>query len=149
MSKPDVIIREATREDIPQLLELYTQLNPDDKPVEVSLAADIWEKAVENGVTYFVADICGHIAGSCYIAVIPNLTRSGSSIGFIENVITCAEHRRRGVGRQLLEAAIRYAKEQGCYKVVLQSGNKRKEAHEFYESVGFDGDSKRAFEIRF
>jgi GNAT superfamily N-acetyltransferase len=149
MSNPDVVIREATREDIPQVLGLYAQLNPDDKPVEVSLAAGIWEKAVENGVTYFVADIDGHITGSCYIAVIPNMTRSGSSIGFIENVITDAEHRRCGIGRQLLEAAVRRAKERGCYKAVLQSGNKRKEAHEFYESVGFDGDSKRAFEIRF
>jgi hypothetical protein len=34
-------------------------------------------------------------------------------------------------------------------KIVLQSGSKRKEAHIFYEKCGFDGNSKRAFEIRF
>ena len=31
----------------------------------------------------------------------------------------------------------------------LQSGVTRPEAHKFYESMGFDGNSKRAFEIRF
>jgi len=48
-----------------------------------------------------------------------------------------------------MNIAIEYAKEQGRYKVTLQSGIKREEAHRFYESVGFDGNSKRAFEIKF
>jgi len=148
MNKPYVIIREATKEDVPQLLELYVQLNPDDKLAEVTSAIAVWEKAVSSGVTYFVAEICGSIVGSCYIAIIPNMTRSCSSIGFIENVVIDTGYRRGGIGRKLLGVAVEYAKEQGCYKVLLQSGNKRAEAHKFYESAGFDGDSKRAFEIR-
>jgi hypothetical protein len=47
-----------------------------------------------------------------------------------------------------MEMAIKYAKENKCYKILLQSNNKRKESHKFYENIGFDGESKKAFEIR-
>jgi hypothetical protein len=53
-----------------------------------------------------------------------------------------------GIGRRRIEKAIEYAKEQNCYKVILQSGNKRTDAHKFYESTSFDGESKKALEIR-
>ena len=48
-----------------------------------------------------------------------------------------------------MEMAIEYAKENNCYKVTLQSGIKRTEAHKFYEKIGFNGGAKRAFELRF
>jgi GNAT superfamily N-acetyltransferase len=146
---PDVVIRQATSDDIPQLLELYAQLNPEDRRVEVGEAAAVWDKAAGIGVVYFVADIRGRVVGTCFVAIIPNLTRSCKPICMIENVVTDEGYRRSGIGRRLLGAAIKYAKAQGCYRVSLQSGYKRKEAHKFYESIGFDGDSKRAFEIRF
>jgi GNAT superfamily N-acetyltransferase len=76
------------------------------------------------------------------------LTRGGKSIGFIENVITDIEYREKGIGKNIIKNAIKYTKEQNCYKILLQSGNKRTDAHGFYESMGFDGESKRAFEIR-
>jgi GNAT superfamily N-acetyltransferase len=48
-----------------------------------------------------------------------------------------------------MEMAIEYAREEECYKVVLQSGIKRTAAHKFYETIGFSGETKRAFELRF
>jgi len=149
MSHSEIIVRTATKDDIPQLLELYRELQPDDPPIDENAAATVWDEALNSGVVYFVAECNGSIAASCCIAIIPNMTRQCSPIGYIENVITAAEYRRCGVGRQLLETAVDYAKTLGCYKVVLQSSIKRTQAHEFYESIGFDGDSKRAFEIRF
>jgi GNAT superfamily N-acetyltransferase len=142
-------IRKATSADIPQLIMLYAELQPLDPPIDKEAAITVFEQAANCGVVYFVADDNGRIIGSCYIAIIPNITRQCSPIGFVENVVTASDCRRRGIGRKLMNAAIEYAKEQGCYKVTLQSGIKREEAHRFYESVGFDGNSKRAFEIRF
>jgi len=82
-------------------------------------------------------------------AILPNLTRGGRSNAFIENVITDEAYRRRGIGKKLMEMAVQYGRENNCYKVVLLSNIKRKAAHLFYESCGFDGNSKRGFEIRF
>jgi len=130
------------------LLELYKQLNPEDIIIDEFTAKNIWENIEIQNIKYFIAKENGKIIASCYICIIPNLTRGGKSIGFIENVITDIECREKGIGKNIMKNAIKYAKEQNCYKILLQSGNRRIDAHGFYESVGFDGESKRAFEIR-
>ena len=136
--------------EISALLELYKQLNPlNEIAVNESTVKNIWNEIKKYDIKYYVARENGKIIGSCYICIIPNLTRGGKPIGFIENVITDKEYRRKGIGRNIIKKAVEYAKEQNCYKVLLQSGNKRTDAHNFYKSVGFDGESKKAFEIRF
>jgi ribosomal protein S18 acetylase RimI-like enzyme len=130
------------------LLELYRQLNSGDTIDEIT-SKTVWENIKNQNIKYFVAKENGKIIASCYICIIPNLTRGGKSIGFIENVITDVKYRRKGIGKTVMENAIKYAKEQNCYKVLLQSGNKRTDAHPFYEKMGFDGASKKAFEMRF
>jgi GNAT superfamily N-acetyltransferase len=134
--------------DILSLLELYKQLDTNDDVINELAANNIWKNIKNQNIKYFIAKDEGKIISSCYICIMPNLTRGGKSIGFIENVITDIEYRKKGIGKQIMKNAIQYAKEQNCYKVVLQSGNKRTDAHKFYESMGFDGKSKRAFEIR-
>ena len=135
--------------ELSSLLELYRQLNPKDDVINEMTVKTVWEHIKNQNVKYFVAKENGKIIASCYVCIIPNLTRGGKSIGFVENVITDAEFRKKGIGRTVVINAIEYAKAQNCYKVILQSGNKRTEAHRFYESIGFDGETKRAFEIRF
>ena len=130
------------------LLELYKQLNPEDIIINEFTAKNIWNNIKTQHIKYFIAKENGKIIASCYICIIPNLTRGGKSIGFIENVITDIEYRGKGIGKNIMKNAIEYAREQNCYKILLQSGNKRAEAHGFYASIGFDGESKRAFEIR-
>lgn len=137
-----------TENELSSLLELYKQLNPKDEALNEIAAINIWENINKQNVKYFIAKDNEKIIASCYICIIPNLTRGGKSIGFIENVITDTNYRRKGIGKKLIENAVKFAKEQNCYKVLLQSGKERTDAHEFYESLGFDGESKKAFELR-
>ena len=137
-----------TKEKLPLLLKLYEQLNPEDDKIDILLANKIFEEIEKKNIKYFVAMDGEKIISSCYIAIIPNLSRNGKSIGFIENVITDEKYRRKGIGKNIMEMAIKYAKENNCYKIILQSNNKRKGAHKFYERIGFNGNSKKAFEIR-
>jgi ribosomal protein S18 acetylase RimI-like enzyme len=138
-----------TENELLSLLELYEQLNPNDNIIDETTTKSVWEKIKTQNIKYFAAKENGKIIASCYVCIIPNLTRGGKSIGFIENIITDIEYRRKGIGKNVVKNAIEYAKEQNCYKVLLQSGNKRTNAHGFYESIGFDGKSKKAFEMRF
>jgi GNAT superfamily N-acetyltransferase len=139
-----------TESEIASLLELYKQLHSPNEIMTNEIAAkNIWNEIEKYNIKYYTAKDDGKIIGSCYICIIPNLTRGGRSIGFIENVVTDKEYRRRGIGKKIVEKALEYAKKQNCYKVILQSGGKRTDAHKFYESIGFDGESKKAFEIRF
>jgi len=134
--------------ELPSLLELYKQLNPEDSVLTDDTVKNIWENIRNQNIKYFIAKENGNVISSCYICIIPNLTRGGKSIGYIENVITDINHRNRGIGKKIMQNAINFGKEQNCYKIVLQSGNKRTDAHKFYESIGFDGKSKMAYELR-
>jgi len=62
--------------------------------------------------------------------------------------VTDADHRRRGLGRAVLEAALDKAWTADCYKVLLATGSKRESTLRFYEGVGFKRDAKTYFEIR-
>jgi len=139
----------ARKEHLQMILELYKQLIPEEIPIDTKTANKIWEKIENSGIKYFIAIKNGIIISSCYLAIIPNLTRNGKSNGFIENVITDEKYRKKGIGKKVIKMAIEYGKQNNCYKIILQSSYKRKENHIFYEKCGFDGDSKRAFEIRF
>ena len=143
------MIRQATPSDIPSILFLYAELHPTDGAIPLEMAESSFSQAMQSGVIYFVAVEDGKIVGSLYIAIIPNITKLCAPIGFIENVVVAQGHRRRGIGRSLIETAVQTAKDKGCYKVILSSNVKRTEAHKFYESIGFDGNLKRTFEIRF
>ena len=57
--------------------------------------------------------------------------------GQITNVATLPEHRRRGLGRALVEAIIAYAKEKGLASIVLEVRNSNFAAVELYRSMGF------------
>ncbi len=142
--------RKLTKEDIPSLLELYVQLDGPNDGFSVEDANCVWEKISSNpAITYFGAVDGGKVVSTCYLVIIPNLTRHGSSIGFIENVVTDSKYRRQGLARHVMQMAIEEAKRCGCYKAILQSGISRKEAHRMYENLGFNGASKRAYDLRF
>jgi GNAT superfamily N-acetyltransferase len=57
-------------------------------------------------------------------------------------------YRKQGIGKAIMNMAILYAKNKKCYKVILESGIQRIDAHKFYESFGFNSTSKKGFELR-
>ena len=143
-------IRQLHAEDIGSLIALYTQLDEINAELSFEETLSVWKNEIEpNGsIKYFGAVENGRVVSSCYCVIIPNLTVFSRPIGFIENVVTDAGFRRQGLAKKVIGQAIEFAKEHGCYKVILQSGRKRAEAHKLYESMGFSGDTKKAFDMR-
>jgi GNAT superfamily N-acetyltransferase len=95
-----------------------------------------------------VAEADGRLVSSCSLSIIPNLTRGGRPYAVIENVVTDADWRRRGLGRQVLAAATAQAWAAGCYKVMLATGSRREATLQFYEGAGFERGAKTYFEMR-
>jgi GNAT superfamily N-acetyltransferase len=142
-------IREATSADLAGVLELYRHLNPDDPCPDPAKAAAAWSALLRSDLTtVLVADVGGIIASTCTLAVIPNLTRGTRPYGVIENVVTDPEHRRHGLGRAVLEAALKAAWAADCYKVMLATGSQKPETLRFYEGAGFKRGGKTFFEAR-
>lgn len=145
----EVIIRSAARDDLAGLLALYRHLHPDDPAVDTEMARRVWETLIDSALTtVVVAELAGRIVASCMLAIIPNLTRGGRSYGVIENVVTHREHRRMGLGRQVLAYALDVARKDCCYKLCLATGSKREATLRFYEGAGFERGGKTYFEMR-
>ena len=140
--------RTLTGSDLGSLVELYQQLDPKDG-LSAEACEAAWKEIEKNpDIRYFGAVEDGKVVSTCYAVIIPNLTRGCRGICFIENVVTDREYRNRGLGSRVIGMAVDFAKERHCYKVILQSGKARTEAHRFYERIGFDGESKKAFDMR-
>ena len=142
--------RELNKNDIPSLLELYVQLNDENEGFNVEKSEEIWDTEIEGNknIHYFGAVENGRVVSTCYCVIIPNLTRGGRAICFVENVVTHRDYRKQGLARKVIEMAVETARRNNCFKVILQSGSGRKEAHKFYEGIGFAGDTKKAFDMR-
>ena len=135
--------------DLGSLLELYKQLDTDGIECPVEQSEKVWKEIeADADIQYFGAVDDGRVVSTCYAVYIPNLTRNNRGICFIENVVTDKAYRRLGLASRVLDMAIAFAKDRHCYKVILQSGTGRTEAHRFYEKKGFNGESKKAFDMR-
>jgi GNAT superfamily N-acetyltransferase len=137
-----VAIRPAQRDDLPALLALYRELNPDDPPLRAGIAEAVWQQIrAQEGRTLLVADIGSEVVGTIDCCVQPNLTRGARSIMSLGNLVVAAAHRRSGVGARLLDHAIGIARSGGCYKAELLSAA-QPPAHAFYESQGFSASAR-------
>lgn len=143
-------IRTLQNGDLDGLLQLYTHLHINDDPSPGSRElGQVWAEALENPrCRYFGGFIAQALISSCTIMVIPNLTRGARPYGLIENVVTHREHRGNGYGKALLARALEFGWSQRCYKVMLMTGRKDAATHHFYESAGFDAQSKKAFVVK-
>jgi GNAT superfamily N-acetyltransferase len=140
-------IRSVCHDELVALLNLYTHLNPNDAPLPDETALhNIWHDLLSDPKVHcFVADSNDEVVGSCTLIIIPNLTRGARPYGLIENVVTHAGHRRKGIGTQLLHHALQTAWNNNCYKVMLLTGSKEQKVHDFYEQAGFKKGIKTGF----
>ena len=134
-----MIIRTATESDLPDILNLYSQLDIDNgKALTLDSAKEIFSKMStypDYGV--YVAEMDGKVVGTYALAIMDNLAHMGSKSGLIEDVVVSQPHQRQGIGKKMMERAIETCKTKSCYKVALSSNVKRINAHEFYKNLGF------------
>jgi len=140
-------IRNARLDELTALLDLYQHLHVDDAPLpERSTLQQAWEDILgDPKVHCLVADLNGELVASCVLVLVPNLTRGARPYGLVENVVTHAAHRRKGIATHLLRHALQVAWSKNCYKVMLLTGSKREEIHRFYEQAGFVKGKKTGF----
>ena len=140
-------IRELEFRDLDALLELYAHMHESDAPLpERARVEQIWRGLCDESRTlYLGAELDDRLVASCTVSIIPNLTRGARPYGLVENVVTHAEVRRRGLAHAVVAAALHRCWARDCYKVMLLSGSGRAAAHGLYEGLGFDPTAKQAF----
>ena len=140
------MIREAKREDLAELLELYLYLHEDSIPEMNSHLEKAWEQILEDPNHHLIVnEIDDQIISSCVCVIIPNLTRNVRPYAFVENVVTHADHRGKGYAGECLAYAKKIAEQENCYKMMLLTGSKKPETLHFYEKAGYNSSDKTAF----
>ncbi len=143
----EVQFRLVRTEELEALLDLYTHLNPEDAPrPEAAVLRGVWEDFLADPkIRCLVGEVDGRLAASCTLVIIPNLTRGARSYGLIENVVTHADYRHKGIGTRLLRHALGLAWKAGCYKVMLLTSRQDEATLRFYAQAGFLRGVKTGF----
>jgi ribosomal protein S18 acetylase RimI-like enzyme len=134
-----VVIRSARREDAAALSSLITQLGYP-APADVVAARIVALEAAHELV--LVAELDGDVVGVLTVHVMPVLHRP-TPVGRLSMLVVAESVRGRGIGRALVAAAERDLAARGCALVEVTSNQKRKDAHAFYERLGYEVTSLR------
>ena len=140
------MIREAAESDLQSLLQLYTQLHDNPVPAESPRLTALWQRILSDPDHHIVvAEEEGRIVSSCVCVIVPNLTHGQNPYALVENVVTDAAYRGRGLATACLDFARDIARGESCYKIMLLTGSKREETLRFYRNAGYNSEDKTAF----
>ena len=138
-----VLLRAARRDDLPRIVELLaddqlgaTREHVSD-PVSDSYVAAFDAINAQSGNWITIAELEGVVVGCLQLTLVPGLSRRGATRAFIEGVRVASSHRGRRIGELLVLDAIERAKAASCSLVQLTTDASRKDAHRFYERLGF------------
>jgi GNAT superfamily N-acetyltransferase len=128
-----VLLRRPTLADTDAVAGLLGELGyPDEAGVGERVAA--WAGDVRSEVT--VAEDDGVLIGLIAVTAQPGFHHA-EPLAVVVSLVVSSAARGSRVGRRLVDAAERFAREHGCTAMQLSSGLWRPEAHAFYRRLGF------------
>ncbi|MBA3976774.1 MAG: GNAT family N-acetyltransferase [Nitrosopumilus sp.] len=78
------------------------------------------------------------IVGSATLLIEQKFIHNGGKAGHIEDVVTRKGYEGKGIGKEILKELIKIAKDNECYKIILDCDEK---LIKFYEKIGFKKNS--------
>ena len=123
----NITIRRAVPGDLDQLKKLLSQLTTVGNPSNDQINPSIYDNI-------YIACIDGMIIGTVTVLIEDKIIHNGSYVGHIEDVVVDQNYRTMGIGKLLLNYALKIAEEAGCYKVILDCDENNTG---FYEKSGF------------
>ena len=143
-------IRTCNREDVGVLAETIRGafrdvagrfgLTEENCPRHASNCTADWiEKDMDRGVTYFVLESEGRVAGSVA------LERAKPEVCYLERLAVLPDRRRRGFGKALVGHALSEAGVRGCRRVGIGVIADQAELKDWYRRLGFVETENREF----
>lgn len=136
----DVTVRTSSDKDISILLGLLYDLGrpKPEKDSDVETFRKLVTKYVKDSdKTILVAELDDmKIIGMVSVMYLPRLNQSTLEM-YIPELVVLQKYQNHGIGKKLINSCITLAKEKKCHRIRLESGNQRKDSHEFYKHLGF------------
>jgi GNAT superfamily N-acetyltransferase len=142
----------ANPADIPQLVQLlgilFTQeaeLDPDPEKQRRALEIILQD---ESRARIYVARDAGMIVAMAALHFTTS-TAEGGKVAWLEDCIVRPEHRRKGIGRRLLDYVIAQARTEGALRVMLLTDGDNASAQALYRQSGFRDSAMLAMRLKF
>lgn len=130
------MIRELLITDLPALAELYFQFWEEESDIsQMEKQFEIIKK--ENRHILLVYEENGKVIGTVMGVVCRELYGTCRPFLVVENFIVDKNHRRKGIGKLLMNELERKARERNCTQMILVTEKDRADACGFYLSYGF------------
>jgi GNAT superfamily N-acetyltransferase len=134
MNEAVVTVRPATADDAERLA---TMLADEGYVAGASDLAARVERYASIGSMVLVAEASGEVVGFISVLIVPRF-EVDELFARISALVVDAGVRERGVGRLLMEAAERAAKDEGVSFLEVTAGHHRPDARRLFESMGYD-----------
>jgi 8-oxo-dGTP diphosphatase len=142
---PDLLIRRARPDDEESILALLPLIpaNAHMNAEDLRIAGLRFRESTALDVLVAVCE--GKIVGFLVLSFVPALTGLRA---WLDDMAVDPEHRRRGIGRALVEEAIKWASQRGATHLFLDTSRGNPDAREFYHACGFEDGGVMPLYIR-
>lgn len=140
MTAPGAHIRRARPADCDRIAVLLGELGYEATPAQVRDRLAALEHSTADLV--LVATHDDDVTGCISLHILP-LFHAAGGLGRITSLVVDGRWRGRRIGAALMDAASAWFVAQGCLKMEVTSGNRRVDAHRFYDAHGMARDSQR------
>jgi len=132
-----VKIEQATIIDLESLSELFEELIGE-KTDFIKMNENFKLMSSDSSYIILVARENDEVLGSVMGIICMDLVKECQPFMVIENVVVKSKFRGKGVGMKLMQHLENLARSRNCYYTMLVSSGYRRDAHKFYEAIGYE-----------
>jgi ribosomal protein S18 acetylase RimI-like enzyme len=138
-------VRPAAPSDRPSILALAPRLREGVAPwrdaAAVAVAVEGWvasslDRSSDSNLAMIVAKLDGVVIGFVSVSERPHW--AGDTDAYIGELVVSKDVEGRGVGSQLVSAAIKWGRSKGYRRIAVATGAENRSARRFYASLGFE-----------
>ena len=145
MADQEVTFRLAERADLPSIVRLLaeddlgSQREKPEEPLSESYFVAFERINGDPNHELVVAEMNGEVIGTLHLMFLPSISYQGGLRAQVESVRVGRDFQSRGIGSRMMRWTMERAKERGAHLMQLTTHDSRKDAHRFYERLGFRG----------
>jgi GNAT superfamily N-acetyltransferase len=137
----DILVREATKSDLPaigKLLEDLANAMDSTEGIDTEIAVKNYERLLNDAGSYFLVAARERTPVGFINFTIRQTILHQNPSALIDELVVAEEHRGKGVGKQLVQAAIEKCRRLRCSEVEVSTEKANLKARKFYKQCGFE-----------
>ena len=141
----DILFRLARRADLPSIVrmladdDLGSQRERCENPLPESYHLAFEQIDRDPTHELIVAERNGEVIGTLHLMFLPSISFQGGLRAQVESVRVDKRFQSQGIGGELMKWSMERARQRGAHVVQLTTHKTRRDAHRFYERLGFKG----------